>query len=93
MYIVPFIIVLYLSIHWQSCQSVSINLLTYLLVINRAIAAKYCMWSSHWHLLLQQKYLFTSTFDVLVLALKVRFARLLVLKYFWRVLMALLLLL
>jgi len=30
-YIVPFIIVLYLSIQLQSCQSVSINLLTYLL--------------------------------------------------------------
>jgi len=30
-YIVAFIIVLYLSIQLQSCQSVSINLLTYLL--------------------------------------------------------------
>jgi len=41
------------------------------LATNRAIAAKYCMRSSHWHLLRQQKYMFASTFDVLVLVLKV----------------------
>ena len=37
MYIVAFIIVLYLSIQLQSCQSVLINLLTYLRAIRQSL--------------------------------------------------------
>jgi len=40
------------------------------IVTNRATAAKYCMRSSHWHLLPQ----YVFTFDVLVLVLKVLFS-------------------
>jgi len=39
-YIVPFIIVLYLSIQLQSCQSVLINLLTYLIRVNHRASDK-----------------------------------------------------